>query len=142
MLAAIPRKGDAMKLMTCLAAATMLVLAGAALGAHPKNSGRYDGYLHKDGMTALQKHLRVVVDPSGKSGTLLWWCGKPDTISNRSLAKFPVKPDGTFNAVYRVGSLTVWSASGRFVSATSVRVQLRIIATCDAKGGLATLALS
>jgi len=90
----------------------------------------------------LEKHLRVVVGPTGKSAQLLWWCGKPDTINNRYLAKFPVKPDGTFAAVAKTGSLTLWSASGRIATATTARVQLRIISICDAKGGLATLSLA
>ena len=50
-----------------------------------------------------------------------------------------VKPDGTFAGTSNVGSLTVWTVKGSFLTATSARASLRIIATCDAKGGLVNL---
>jgi hypothetical protein len=97
-----------MKRATVLALLITLALAGAAVAAQPhaqpQKGARYDGYLHRDGMTALRKHLRIVVAPTGKTAQLLWWCGSPDTINNRQLARFPIAPDGTFENVSRVGS--------------------------------------
>lgn len=126
------------------ALAVALAVTASALAAQPKKGGRYDGYLYKGTTTGSQKHLRIIVAPTGKTGLLLWWCGTTENISARKQARFRVNPDGTFKAGDPLNNptYTVWSASGRFVSASQARVQLRIPSWCDGKGGLATLALS
>ncbi len=127
--------------LLALTVAAAVVLAGAALAAKPANGGRYDGYLYKGSVVALQKHIRVVVNATGTQAKVLWWCGTPENLPQRQLGSFPVKPDGTFSYVYKTGSLVVWSFKGRFVSRTTARVALQAIATCDGKGGTVNLVL-
>ncbi len=97
------------------------------------------GTLHDAGVTALTKPVDLKVAPTGKSARFTWWCGRQQTVSNRNAITVAIKPDGTFAGTSNVGTLTVWTVKGRFVTATSARASLRIISVCDAKGGLVSL---
>ena len=120
----------------------MLAVPLAASAALPKKGVLVKGTLHDGSLTALTKTIALKVAPTGKTARFTWWCGQPQTISNRNAITVTIKPDGTFAGTNNVGSLTVWTVKGRFLTATTARASLRIIATCDAKGGLANLKVS
>lgn len=124
--------------ITVVAVLSATVLATSALAAAPKKGGVYQGVLFETSAVALQKKVRLVVDKTGKSARVLWWCGTgraPSTI------RVKIAPDGTFKATSNVGTLTVWGVKGKFVSATRARVALQLKVTCDGKGGTVNLAL-
>ena len=117
----------------------MLAVPTLASSALPKNGVLLKGTLHDAGVTALTKPVDLKVAPTGKSARFTWWCGRQQTVSNRNAITVAIKPDGTFAGTSNVGTLTVWTVKGRFVTATSARASLRIISVCDAKGGLVNL---
>ncbi len=117
----------------------MLALPMVASAAVPKKGLLLKGVLHNGSLTALAKPVDLKVAATGKSARFTWWCGAQRAITHRNAITVTVKPDGTFAGTSNVGSLTVWTVKGRFLTATSARASLRIIATCDAKGGLVNL---
>ncbi|MBA2440041.1 MAG: hypothetical protein H0V50_05135 [Thermoleophilaceae bacterium] len=126
-------------MLAAVVAVAMLALPMLASAAVPKKSLLLKGALHYGSLTALEKPISLKVAPNGKTARFSWWCGRQQTITNRNLITVAIKPDGTFAGTSNVGSLTVWTVKGRFLTATSARASLRIIATCDAKGGLVNL---
>ncbi len=122
-----------------LVTVAMLAVPTLASSALPKNGVLLKGTLHDAGVTALTKPVDLKVAPTGKSARFTWWCGRQQTVSNRNAITVAIKPDGTFAGTSNVGTLTVWTVKGRFVTATSARASLRIISVCDAKGGLVNL---
>jgi len=122
-----------------LVTVAMLAVPTLASSALPKNGVLLKGTLHDAGVTALTKPVDLKVAPTGKSARFTWWCGRQQTVSNRNAITVAIKPDGTFAGTSNVGTLTVWTVKGRFVTATSARASLRIISVCDAKGGLVSL---
>jgi len=117
----------------------MLVVPTLASATVPKRGVLLKGTLHEAGLTALTKPVDLKVAATGKTARFTWWCGRQQTITNRNSITVAIKPDGTFAGTSNVGNLTVWTVKGRFVTATSARASLRLIATCDAKGGLVNL---
>ena len=117
----------------------LLALPSLASAAVPQKGVLVKGTLHKASLTALEKSVDLKVASTGKTARFTWWCGTPKTISNRYSLTVPIKPDGSFAGTNSVGSLTVWTLKGRFVTPTSARASLRLVAICDAKGGLANL---
>ena len=124
---------------TTVALLALPTLASAAL---PQKGVLLKGTLHAAGLTALTKPIDLKVAATGKTARFTWWCGHQKTISNRYAITVAIKPDGTFAGTNNVGTLTVWTVKGRFLTATSARASLRLIAICDAKGGLANLKVS
>ena len=120
-------------------AVAMLAVPMLASAAVPQKGVLVKGMLHKASFTALEKSVDLKLASTGKTARFSWWCGSPRTILNRNSLTLPVKPDGSFAGTSSVGSLTVWTVKGRFVTPTSAEVSLRIIATCDAKGGVVKL---
>jgi hypothetical protein len=120
----------------------MLAVPLAASAALPKKGVLVKGALHNASLVALMKPIALKVAPTGKTARFTWWCGHQQTISNRNAITVTIKPDGTFAGTSNVGTLTVWTVKGRFLTPTTARASLRIIATCDAKGGLANLKVS
>lgn len=120
----------------------MLAVPTLASAALPKKGVLLKGTLHDAGLTALTKPIDLKVAATGKTARFTWWCGRRKTVSNRNAITVTIKPDGTFAGTSNVGSLTVWTVKGRFLTATSARASLRLIATCDGKGGLANLRVS
>ena len=120
-----------------LASLVMLALPISGLGATPKYSGVYEGTLYASGVVGLPKVVRLKVAATGKSARVTWSCGgrSPNTI------QFAIKPDGTFRGFSNIGSLTVWSFVGRFVSPKQARAVLHLNAACDGKGGTLNLQL-
>ncbi|MBA2476289.1 MAG: hypothetical protein H0V40_10090 [Actinobacteria bacterium] len=122
-----------------IASVVLLALPALGLAALPKKGSLLEGTLHDSGVTALTKPVDLKVAPTGKTARFTWWCGKQQTLSNRYSITVAIKADGTFAGTNNVGSLTVWTVKGRFLSPTSARASLRLISICDAKGGLVTL---
>ena len=120
----------------------MLAVPLAASAALPKKGVLLSGALHNASLVALMKPIALKVAPTGKTARFTWWCGQQQTISNRNAITVTIKPDGTFAGTSNVGTLTVWTVKGGFLTPTTARASLRIIATCDAKGGLANLKVS
>jgi len=123
-------------------AVAMLAVPTLASAAVPKRGALLKGALHNGSVTALAKPITLKVAPSGKTARFTWWCGLQQTITNRYSITVAIKPNGRFAGTNRAGSLTVWTVKGRFVTATSARASLRLIAICDAKGGLVNLKVS
>ncbi len=120
-------------------AVTMIAVPTLASAAVPTKGLLLKGTLHDAGVTALTKPVDLKVASTGKTARFTWWCGRQQTVSNRNAITVAIKPDGTFAGTSNVGTLTVWTVKGRFVTATSARASLRIISVCDAKGGLVNL---
>ncbi len=125
--------------LAAVLAVALLALPTLASGAVPQRGVLLKGTLHDAGLTALTKPVDLKVAATGKTARLTWWCGRQQTVSNRNAITVAVKADGTFAGTSNVGKLTVWTVKGRFLTATTARASLRLIATCDAKGGLVTL---
>lgn len=128
--------------LAALIVVALLALPTLASAALPKKGVLLKGTLHAAGLTALTKPIDLKVATTGKTARFTWWCGSQKTISNRYAVTVAIKPDGTFAGTSNVGSLTVWTVKGRFLTATTARASLRLIAICDGKGGLANLAAS
>ena len=139
--------------LTAVVVTTALVAVATASAATPKAGGKYEGVLFKgsvDPATGLynldprgwEKPFILTVAASGKTAQILWWCGHVRKIDQRSQAKFPLKPDGTFSYRKGTGSYTAWAIKGRFVTATVARVAFRVPSICDGKGGTVTLKLT
>ncbi len=125
-------------LLTGLAIA-MLAAPALASAAAPTKNVLLTGTLYKDSLSALEKPIEVKVAATGKTARFTWWCGKQKSLTNRSSVTVAVKPDGTFAGTSNVGNLIVWTVKGRFLTATTARASLRLIAVCDGKGGLVGL---
>jgi len=123
-------------------AVAMLAVPTLASAAVPKKGLLLKGTLHAAGLTALTKPITLKVAATGKTARFTWWCGHQQLITHRNSITVAIKRDGTFAGTSNVGSLTVWTVKGRFLTATSGRASLRIIATCDGKGGLVNLKAS
>jgi len=126
--------------LAALAALVLLTLPASGVAALPAKGILLKGTLHAAGVTALTKPIDFKVASTGKTARFTWWCGQQKTVSNRNAITVAVKADGTFKGNSNVGSLTVWTVTGRFLTAKTARASLRLIATCDGKGGLANLA--
>lgn len=131
------------RFIVCLAVAAsagaVAVAAQAAHSGQPVKGGLYQGSLYATSNLGVVKTIRLKVAANGKSARVSWACGagrQPSTL------QFPIKADGTFRAFSNVGSLTVWSFVGRFVSANLARAALTLKATCDGKGGTVNLVKS
>lgn len=122
-----------------LASVVLLALPALGLAALPKKGSLLKGTLYDGSVTALTKPVDLKIAPTGKTARFTWWCGHQQTVSNRYSVTVAIKADGTFAGTSNVGKLTVWTVKGRFLSSTSARASLRLIAICDAKGGLVTL---
>jgi|SRR5687768_11602224 hypothetical protein len=123
-----------------VAALLVLIIPASLLAALPAKGSLLKGKLHAAGITAVTKPIELKVASTGKTARFTWWCGAQKTVSNRYAISVAVKPDGTFKGNSNVGSLTVWTVSGRFLSPKTARASLRLIAICDGKGGLVNLA--
>ena len=125
--------------LAAVAAAVAVAVAGAAVAAPPKKGGRYEGALYATSAVTLKKKVRLVVDRSGTSMRVLWWCGEgrpPSTLIVKIAA------DGSFAGNSNVGgTLTVWSIKGRFLTPAKARASLQLKTTCDGKGGTLDLPL-
>ncbi len=117
----------------------LLALPTLASAALPKKGVLLKGTLHAAGLTAVTKPIDLKVAATGKTARFTWWCGATKLATHRSAITVAIKPDGTFAGTSNTGSLTVWTVRGRFLTATTARASLRVIATCDGKGGLANL---
>jgi len=126
-------------LFATVTAVTMLAVPTLASGAVPQNGVLVTGTLYASGQNAVTKPVDLKVAATGKTARFTWWCRPQRVITDRSSITVAIKPDGTFVGAHSVGSLTVWTVKGRFVTATSAQATLRLIATCDAKGGLVNL---
>jgi hypothetical protein len=127
------------KLIGVAAVLAAVAVVGAALAAPPKKGGVYEGALYATSQVALKKKVRLVVDKTGTSARVLWWCGEgrpPSTLIVKIAA------DGSFKGNSNVGgALTVWTIKGQFLSRTKARASLQLKVTCDGKGGTVNLAL-
>ncbi len=102
-----------------ISAVVILAVPTLAPAALPTKGVLLKGTLHDAALTALAKPVDLKVAPTGQTARFSWWCGRPQTVSNRNLITVPIKSDGTFAGTSNVGKVTVWSVEGRFVTATS-----------------------
>lgn len=132
--------------MRTFAVVVVVVLVGccavtAATGAptaSPKKASTYEGTLYASAVAALTKKIRLTIDATGKSGRVVWRCGSSRApISLR----FPIKADGSFGVASKVGGMTEWAFTGTFTSPTKAEALLRLLTTCDGKGGKVNLTL-
>jgi hypothetical protein len=94
-------------LISTVVVLSTVMLAAGAFAAAPKKGGVYQGTLFETSLTALPKKVRVVVDKTGTSARVVWWCGTgraPNTLRIRLNAY------GTFKGASNVGTLTVWGS--------------------------------
>ncbi len=126
-------------LFAAVIAVTMLAIPAVASAAVPQKGVLVTGTLYADGATAVTKPVDLKVASTGKTARFSWWCRPQRVVTDRSSITVAIKPDGTFAGAHNVGSLTVWTVKGRFVTPTSAKASLRLIATCDGKGGLVNL---
>jgi len=120
-------------------ALVVLAVPALASAATPTKNVLLRGTLYKDSLSALEKPIEVKVAATGKTARFTWWCGKQKSLTNRNSVTVAVKPDGSFAGTSNVGSLTVWTVKGRFLTGATARVSLRLISVCDGKGGLVAL---
>ncbi len=126
------------KLIGLAAVLVAVAVAGAAMAATPTKSGVYEGALYATSPVALKKRVRLVVNKTGTNARVLWWCGEgrqPSTLIVRIAA------DGSFKGNSNVGTLTIWSVKGQFLTRAKVRASLQLMVICDGKGGTVNLAL-
>ena len=127
------------KLISLAAGLAAIAVAGTALAATPTKGGVYEGALYETSQVALKKKVRLVVNKTGTSARVLWWCGEgrpPSTLIVRIAA------DGSFKGNSNVGgALTVWTIKGQFLTRTKARASLQLKVICDGKGGTLNLPL-
>ena len=127
-----------------IVAALVCVWVGAfpALGAPtalPKKSSTYEGTLYASGQAAITKKIRLTIDATGKNGRVVWRCG----IGRAPISlRFPLKADGSFAVASKVGPVTEWAFTGSFSSPTTAQALLRLLTSCDGKGGRVKLTLT
>jgi hypothetical protein len=127
------------KLIGLAAVVAAAAVAGSALAAPPTKGGVYEGALYATSAVALKKKVRLVVNKTGTSARVLWWCGEGRPPSTRIVR---IAADGSFKGNSNVGgALTVWSIKGQFVTRTKARASLQLKVTCDGKGGTLNLLL-
>ena len=119
-------------LAAAIAATALLALPTLALAAVPKPGGSYQGMLHLNSRTAVSKKVVIKVSATGTRAPTTFWCG---TGRPSNWISFAVKTDGSFKAFSNVGTLTVWSIVGRFVTPDKAVAVLHLNATCDGQGG-------
>jgi hypothetical protein len=117
--------------------AALLVIAGLVVGlavpsgvaAPPTRGGLYVGKLS----TALgtEKRLSLNIAKDGKTAVAVLTCSNVRTGVIRNVAITGSK----FKGAMRTGSLTVWSLTGSFPSATKAVAKLSLNAVCDGRGG-------
>lgn len=123
-----------------LAIACIVALpAAAAPAALPKKAATYEGTLYATAQAAITKPIRVTVDATGKNGRVVWRCG---TGRAPISLRFAIKPDGSFAVASKVGTITEWAFTGRFSTPTVADALLRLLTTCDGKGGKVKLTLA
>jgi len=126
------------ELIGLAAVVAAVAVAGSAFAAPPTKGGVYEGSLYATSAVALKKKVRLVVNKTGTSARVLWWCGEgrpPSTLIVR------IAPDGSFKGNSNGGALTVWTIKGQFLTRTKARASLQLKAICDGKGGTLNLAL-
>jgi hypothetical protein len=116
----------------CIAALALAPLAAPAL---PRKGVVYAGTLYADGLAAITKKVELRASTAKRVRAKVW-CGTGRPLNT---IQMKVQPNGRFRGHSNVGSLTVWSITGRFVSPTTAKAVLRLNATCDGKGGPLTL---